>query len=339
MSDLLRLGDVRLLALLWIVPALIVFYVYAFRRKRQLLERFARAETLARLIPEVSPSRQRWKAVLVVIAAGAVAFALTQPKWGWRWEEVHRKGVDLIVALDVSKSMLAEDVKPSRLERAKREVIDLLRIVDGDRVGLVAFAGAAFVQCPLTLDYGAAQLFLDTLDTELIPVPGTAVGEALKVAIQAFREGTPESKAIILITDGEDHDEGALAAAEEAKKAGIKVFTIGIGQPDGAPIPMPGGGFRKDERGELVLSRLDEVTLQKIALETGGTYVRAGPAGLDLERVYTQDIKGRTTARELDSPRRQRWEERFQWFLAVAIACLAGEALLSERRRRKEARS
>ena len=330
----MRFGRAELLLLLWLVPATGVFFAWAFRRKRQLLLRFAAAEVLGRLLPAQSPGRQRAKAALLVIAIGALALALAEPRWGWRWEEMHRKGADVLVAIDVSKSMLAEDLKPSRLERAKREVIDLLRVVDGDRIGLLAFAGAAFVQCPLTLDYGAAQIFLDSLSPELIPVPGTALAEAIRTATAAFGPGAHDARALVLITDGEDLEDGAIEAAKEAKKEGIKIFAVGMGAPDGAPIPDPAGGFRKDEQGNVVLSRLDETTLQKIALETGGTYVRAGAGGLDLEQLYWKDIKGRTSARELESPRQRRWEERFQWFVGLALLALVVEALFSERRPR-----
>ncbi len=334
----MKFGRAELLLLLWLVPAAIVFFAWAFRRKRQLLLRFAAAEVLGRLVPAQSPGRQRAKAALLVLALGGLGIALSEPRWGWRWEEMHRKGADVLVAIDVSKSMLAEDLKPSRLERAKREVIDLLRVVEGDRIGLVAFAGAAFVQCPLTLDYGAAQIFLDALSPDLIPVPGTALAEAIRTATQAFGPGTHDARALVLITDGEDLEEGAIEAAKEAKKEGIKIFAVGMGAPDGAPIPDPAGGFRKDESGNVILSRLDETTLQKIALETGGTYVRAGASGLDLEQLYWKDIKGRTSARELESPRQRRWEERFQWFVGLALLALVIEALLPERRRQARGR-
>ncbi len=329
----MKFGRAELLLLLWLVPAAAMFFAWAFRRRRQLLLRFAAAEVLGRLVPSQSPGRRRAKAALLVIAMGALALSLSEPRWGWRWEEMHRKGADVLVAIDVSKSMLAEDIKPSRLERAKREVIDLLRVVDGDRIGLLAFAGAAFVQCPLTLDYGAAQIFLDALAPDLIPVPGTALAEAIRTATGAFGAGAHDARALVLITDGEDLEEGAIEAAKEAKKEGIKIFAVGMGAPDGAPIPDPGGGFRKDEQGNVILSRLDETTLQKIALETGGTYVRAGAGGLDLEQLYWKDIKGRTSARELESPRQRRWEERFQWFVGLALLLLVIEALLPERRR------
>ena len=194
-------------------------------------------------------------------------------------DQLNRRGVDIVLALDVSDSMLVEDAdtvgKLTRLERAKREIIDLLRMMNGDRIALVAFAGTAFLECPLTLDYGAAELFLQAIDTSIIPIKGTSIDEAIRVSIDAFDSGKGESQAIILITDGEDHSGRVLKMAEVAKKEGIRIFTIGIGTQEGSPIPLPNGGFRRDRQGELILSKLDETTLQKVALATGGKYVHS----------------------------------------------------------------
>ena len=336
--DQVRIGSPDSLWLLWLLPALAVFFVYSFAARTRLLRRFASPAMLARLTTGVSRPRQVFKAALVTLAALAAVLALSEIKYGFTWEEVQRRGVDIVVALDVSDSMLVEDAeaggKLSRLERAKREIADLLRIVGGDRIGLVAFAGTAFLECPLTLDYGAAHLFLSAIDTDLIPVKGTAIGAALRTSLEAFEGGSHASRAIILITDGEDHTGEALAAAEEAKLAGVRVFVIGIGRDEGAPIPAPGGGFRRDRRGEMVLSRLDESTLQRIALTTGGRYVRSVTGDVDLEQIYSQGIKAVLEDQELESQRRQRWEDRFQWLLAVALIALMAEPLIAERRRR-----
>ncbi|MFQ5351437.1 MAG: VWA domain-containing protein, partial [Thermoanaerobaculia bacterium] len=244
--DQVRIGSPDSLWLLWLVPAVAVFFVYSFSARGRLLRRFASPAMLARLTAGVSRPRQRFKAALVALGLLTAVLALAELKYGFTWEEVQRRGVDIVVALDVSDSMLVEDAeaggKLSRLERAKREIADLLRIVVGDRIGLVAFAGTAFLECPLTLDYGAAHLFLSSIDTDLIPVKGTALGAALRTSLEAFEGGSHSSRAIILITDGEDHGGEALAAAEEAKLAGVRIFAIGIGRDEGAPIPAPGGG-------------------------------------------------------------------------------------------------
>lgn len=320
------------LFLLWLVPALIFFYLYAFRKKEKLIKIFCGETLYAELVPSVSRGRQKLKASLVVCSLGFLVISLMQPQWGFQWEDIKRQGIDVMVAIDVSQSMLAEDIKPSRLERAKRKVYDLCRMLEGDRIGLIAFAGTSFVQCPLTLDYGAFKIFLEYLEPDLIPVPGTAIGQAIRTAINSFSRRERTSKALIIITDGEDHEGTALEAAQEAKKEGVKIFTIGVGQEGGAPIPMKdgSGGFKKDERGEMVLSKLDEATLQKIALETGGSYVRSVTGDLDLNKIYQQDIKGSIEKKELLSTRKKRWEERFQWFLFAAILLLGSEFFMRE---------
>jgi Ca-activated chloride channel family protein len=330
----MKFGNVSYLFLLWLVPALIIFYIYAFRKKDALIAEFCRIELLQALMPSVSRRRQLFKAALLIVAIFFCLIALMQPRWGFQWEEIKRYGVDIVIALDLSESMRAEDVKPNRLERAKREVFDLLQMVDGDRIGLVAFGGTSFLHCPLTLDYGAVQIFLDNLDTDLIPVPGTAMAEALRTSTAAFSRTERKSKAIILITDGEDHAGDVLKAAEEAKKEGIRIFAIGIGGEGGSPIPEKDGkgGFLKDGEGNVVHSKLDEVTLQKIALSTGGAYVRSVTGDLDLEKIYKEEIH-KMEGKELKSTRRKRWEERFQWFIFMALLALVAEPFVSERKR------
>ena len=336
-----QVGRVGALWLLWVVPLTAVFYVYVFRRKAQLLARFAAGDLAGRLTANVSRRHQIIKAALVCLGLGAGVLSLAELRYGFTWEEIQRRGVDVIVALDVSDSMLVRDAGTgdslSRLERAKREITDLLRMLQGDRIGLVAFAGSAFLECPLTLDYGAAELFLDAIDTDLIPVKGTAIGAALSTAIEALGASPQQSRAIILITDGEDHGGAALAVAERAKSAGVRIFPIGIGRDEGAPIPAPNGGFRRDKNGEIILSQLDETTLQKIALTTGGSYVRSVTGDMDLERIYAQGIKANLEDQDLDSKRRQHWKDRFQYLVALSVVALMAEPLLAERRRASHA--
>jgi len=323
------------LYLLWILPAMVLLAVYSFRKKDQLLRLFADTELWDRLMPDVHRRRQTFKFLLLLAAVGLLLTSLLRPRWGFHWEEIKRKGVDIIVAIDVSESMLAEDIQPDRLERAKREITDLVGMLRGDRVGLIAFAGAAFLECPLTLDYGSFRIFLDYLDTELIPVPGTAIGEAIQTAIRSFSTERRTSKALILITDGEDHPGQAEKAAEAAKEKGIRIFTIGIGSEEGAPIPLPGGkgDFKKDRKGQVVLSKLQETALQKIALTTGGSYVRSVSGDMDLKKIYEEEIRGKMEAGELKSTKKRRWEERFQWFLFGSILLLALESILPDRKR------
>ena len=339
-----RTGQPDALWLLWLGPGLLLFYVYAFRARTRLLGRFASREMLPVLVAGVSRPRRRLKAFLVLVALLALVASLAQPRWGFVWEEVHREGVDIVVALDVSDSMLVRDAEAggelSRLERAKREIADLLQRLEGDRIALVAFAGEAFLELPLTLDYSAAALFLEAMEPDLIPTKGTAIGDALRVSLEAFDRvasvGSRQSRAVILITDGEDHLGEAQEVAEGAAAAGVRVFAIGIGRDEGAPIPRAGGGFRTDRRGEIILSRLDEAALQRIALTTGGRYVRSVTGDVDLEQIYAQGIKAQLEDQELGSSRRQRWQERFQWLLVIALAALMLEPLIGDRLRRRD---
>jgi Ca-activated chloride channel family protein len=330
----MKFGNLSYLLLLWLVPALAFFYVYAFLKKERLIREFCGTELYPRLVPAARQGRQKLKAFLLIMAVLCFVVALVRPKWGFHWEDIKRVGVDIIVAIDVSKSMLAEDVKPNRLERAKREVYDLCQMLEGDRIGLIAFAGTSFVQCPLTLDYGAFRMFLDYLSPDLIPTPGTSLGSAIRTAIESFNRQQRTSKALILITDGEDHDQNTLDALNEAKKEGIKIFAIGVGQESGTPIPATdgSGGFLKDRRGELVLSRMDEKTLQKMAIETGGSYVRSVTGDMDLDQIYRKDIRGSVEQKELRSTRKKRWEERFQWFIALGLGFLLLEFFLREQK-------
>lgn len=314
-----------------LILAMLGLHWYAHRKKKQMLKVFANEALWQHLVSLPSILNRRIKLLLLLFGTLGIAFALAQPRWGFQWQEVQRRGIDIIVALDVSRSMLAEDVNPSRLIRAKREIIDLLNIIEGDRVGLVAFAGTSFLQSPLTLDYGAIQIFLDGLSTDLIPLQGTAIAEALETSIHAFSDTPHEARAVILITDGEDHSGKLEDVAKLAKEEGVRLFILGIGQPDGAPIPSEQGGFLKNKQGELVLSKLNEAALQELAPATGGSYVQAITGDLDLEKIYFQDIKGSIESQELQSSRRRLWNEQFQWFVLFAILCWMLESMLSSR--------
>ena len=330
----MRFGDPIYFYLLWCLVPLIFFMVWGMRKKQQLTLKFCGNPLLSKLVHPGVEKRHRSKTIFVVLAILFLILALTRPRWGYQWENLHQRGVDVIVALDVSSSMLAEDIKPNRLERAKRKISDLLNMMEGDRIGLVAFAGTSFVQCPLTLDYGAARLFLSAIDTQLIPVQGTALGDAIKTSVKAFRSQDKKSKALILITDGEDQMGKALSAAKSASDQGVKIYTIGIGGEIGAPLPNPSGagGFRKNQQGEVILSKLDETTLQQIALETGGSYVRSVTGDIDLNTIYKDQIKKNIEKKELKSERRKIWQERFQWFIFIALIFLVAETCLSEKR-------
>ncbi len=326
--------EIKVLMLLWSIPLLALLYVYSFRKRESLLRVFCREEaSLKRLLPAGLKKRRITKALLVISAFIFLILALARPQWGFQWVKVTRKGVDIVIALDVSRSMTARDVDPSRLERAVREVTDLLGMLQGDRIALVAFAGSSFIECPLTLDYQAFRLFLNAVGPDLIPVPGTAIGSAITTALSAFDRKADTSRAVILITDGENLRGHPLKAAQRARKAGVKIFTIGVGSREGAPIPRSGtgGGFKKDSDGNLVLTRLDEKTLEQIALTTGGSYVRSVTGDMDLKTIYQKGIRKEMKLTELGEKRRKKWKERFQWPLFAAVLSLVMEAMVQEK--------
>jgi Ca-activated chloride channel family protein len=296
----------------------------------------AQSPTLAALIGSADWARRRRKAALLTLATACLLLALVGPQWGFHWEDVKRRGVDLIIALDVSKSMLAQDVKPNRLERAKLAIQELIPLLKGDRIGLVVFAGTGFLQCPLTVDYGAFGLILADVSTDAIPRGGTSISQAIRTGLSGFEASQAESRALVLITDGEDHEGRAQAAADEAAKAGVKIFAVGIGTPEGELVPVideqGSRTFLKDGEGRTVKSRLDESVLQRIALQTGGSYARATATAFGLDLLYRERI-ATMKAQEQEAGRQKRHELRYQWPLALALLLLCAEMMLSDRRR------
>jgi len=318
--------------LFWLLPVVVFLLVAAGRRKKKALQAFAEPSLMARLASIESRSKTALRGILVTLAVGLVIFALAGPQWGDKYEEVTQKGVDILLCLDVSQSMMVEDVSPNRLERAKREDMDLIRVVTGDRMGLVAFAGKAFLQCPLTLDYSALEMFLDQITPDLIPVSGTNLGDAIDVAAAAFDADSNTDKVVLLLTDGEDNEGKGTAAAQKAAQKGIKIFVFGIGDPSGGPVPASsGGGFEKDKSGQMVLSKLDEETLARIAQTTGGDYTRSIDGDLDLDKLYFEGIKQKTQQKMLKSGKIKVEEERFFIFLMIAWVLLLFERMIHER--------
>lgn len=320
----------------WLLPALGAFWISAFRRRRNALTRFAEAPLLAELARLVDWSARRLKAIVLTAGVGLLLLALVGPQWGFQWQQVTRRGVDIVIALDVSKSMLAEDVKPSRLERAKLAIKELIPLLQGDRVGLVVFAGTSFLQCPLTVDYGAFSMMLDHVTPDAIPQGGTNLTHAIRASLKAMGSSSSESRAMVLITDGEDHQSDPVNAAKEAAKAGVKIVCIGIGTTEGELIPMTDAEghqtFLKDREGRTVKSRLNESMLQQVALSTGGSYVRATATSFGLDVIYRERIS-KLEQQQSESVMRKRAQPRFQWPLALAMILLAMEPLLSDRRK------
>ena len=322
---------IEMLFLIWAAPVLGLIIAYGMRRRRKALSRFASRNGLSVIAPTLS-ARRRWvKGGLLIAGLAFLSLSLSGPRYGFRWQEIERRGVDLIIALDCSRSMLARDLQPTRLDRAKREVLDLIAMLQGDRVGLAAFAGTAFLQCPLTLDYAAFHLFLDILSPDYLPVGGTDITGALTVARNGFDPKSAAEKAVILITDGENTGRGdPVAAAKKLDEEGITLFCIGVGGEEGVPVPAADGGFKKDRQGQIVMTRLDEDLLQRMALLTGGTYVRSVAGDMDLDVVYGEE---NMEAAALAGGRKQVWEDRYQWFLALAILCVIVDLFLRPIRR------
>ena len=322
--------------LFWLIIALIGFLFWANSRKIKAFETFADKNLLATLLASFDIRKYRLKEAFIIVTLILTVFSLMRPQWGFKWQEIKRRGLDILVAVDVSKSMLAEDIKPNRLERTKLALADFVKHLKGDRIGLIAFAGSAFVQCPLTVDYSGFLLSAESLDINTIPKGGTSISSAIREAVESYEGGLKKYKVLIIITDGEDHEGDPVKAAELAQKEGIKIFCIGIGTNEGELIPVAdesgNKGYLKDRSGAVVKSRLDETTLQKIALTTGGSYVRASSREFGLDLIYKEKLS-EMEKRELESKMAKQYEERFQIPLALAFLLLAAEFIISDRRR------
>jgi Ca-activated chloride channel homolog len=322
-----------LLNLLWGLILMFGLMVYGILKRKKTLALFAGPDMLPLIVPGLDIKRRWIKAILTTLAFGFAIVALCGPQWGYRWEKTTQKGVDIMIALDCSKSMLVQDIKPNRLERAKREIIDLMRMMKSDRAGLVAFSGRAILQCPLTLDHEAFNIFLKVLEPGFLPVGGTNLNDAVKACYNGFEQESDTQKAIIIITDGESTTGNAEEIAKEMAKQGIKIFCIGVGDLGGAPIPDTKGGFKKDGSGNIILSKVDEKGLEKLSSMTGGTYVRSVAGDMDLDLIYTDKILGTMEAKTLTSGKQKIWENRYQWFLFPCLLLLLIEFFVSAKRK------
>jgi len=330
---MIQLAQVQYLWIIAAIPLLLVVYGLYRRYGRKMLRRFGDPELLRPLMPSVS--RRRGWIKMALFCAGIFFFALglSRPRTGARVKEMKRTGVEIIIALDVSNSMLAEDYTPNRLERAKLAVSRLADNLDRDKIGLIVFAGDAFVQLPVTTDYVSAKLFLNTINTGSVPRQGTALGQAILTGIRSFSLDTPGSRALILITDGENHEDDAVAAATEAAGQGIRVHCIGIGSEFGKPIPMAGGGLLKDEEGNTVVTKLDEKTLMDVARAGGGVYVRAGNSDFGLQGII--DSVHQMDQQEFQSVVFEDFNEQYMYFFGIAFFFLFMETLIGERKGRR----
>jgi Ca-activated chloride channel family protein len=333
---MLRFEHSMILWALWLIPLFIVVFVLLNRWRKKARARFAEHSLLQQLMPAYSRTNYRLKFIFFLIGYTLLIVGIANPQIGTKMEEVKREGIDLIVAIDVSNSMKAEDLSPNRLERAKRAMLQLVEDLKSDRLGIIVFAGQAYTQLPITTDYAAAKLFLNTIDTDIVPTQGTAIGAAIEQAMESFNYESGGNKALIIVTDGENHEDNAIAAAEEANEKGIKVYTIGMGTPMGAPIPVHSRGrqvgFRQDSEGNTVVSSLNEEMLAEIAAAGEGMYVRATNADAGFDRIL-DDLSGLEKS-EFESQVYTDYEDRFQFFIGAAFLFLLISVLISEKKSR-----
>ena len=333
----MRFANFDMIHLVWLVIAFVIFLIWRKNQKNVLREQFAEKKLIKEIALHIS-NRYEWFQIILIGLIGLCAvFALMRPQWGFQWQEIKREGLDILVAVDTSKSMLTDDVKPNRLERSKLAVQDLVKKLEGDRIGLIAFAGTGFLVCPLTVDYQGFLLTLDNVNTDTIPQGGTSLSMAIKEGIRSYKNAEGKNKVMIIITDGEDLEGNVASLAQKASDAGIKIFTIGIGTKEGELIRVADGlggyDFIKDKKGNFVKSRLNEETLQKIASITQGVYVHASGAQFGLEYIYDNYLS-KMEKHDIKATMEKRFYERFQIPLAMAFILLCGLSFLTVRKKK-----
>lgn len=334
---MIRFEHPLFLWLLLAVPVWIGLIWFALRQRKIAARKFVGAALFEQIVRAFSPARLRWKASLWLCAWAFAVVGLANPQVGTKLEEVKREGIDVVIALDLSNSMLSEDIRPSRLESAKNEIMKFVNGLKGDRVGLVAFAGTALTHCPLTTDYGAVKLLIRVMDTNMIPEQGTAIADAIKQAQVSLKSEETKSKVLVIITDGEDQEEEAVEAAKAAAtENGLRIYTIGLGTPAGAPIPIKDengrpAGFKKSKSGEIIVTRLNEGLLERIADAGDGKYLRGSQSAQELQTIWS-DIESMEKA-EFGKKKFTSFESRFGYLVVPAFLLLLGEFLLAERKR------
>ncbi|WGK65932.1 vWA domain-containing protein [Croceiramulus getboli] len=316
------------------IPVILLLFGAALVWQRKAQQRFGDQRLLQKLSPNRSVFKQTLKIIVICLALACLSVALVNPKMGTKLETVKREGVDVVFAIDVSKSMLAEDIAPNRIEKAKQLVTQIINNLAGDRVGVIAYAGSAFPQLPITTDYSSAKLFLNQMDTNMLSSQGTAIREAIELATTYYNDEEQTNRVLIIISDGEDHAGDAASIAEEASEQGIRIFTIGVGTEKGGPIPLKRNGvvqsYKKDQEGETVITKLDQETLETIANEANGQYIDGQSTSEVVETV--QDLLNRMDKKEFEAKQFADFKDQFQWFLAAAILLLFVDIFLLERK-------
>lgn len=333
--QLFRFANPDFLYLLLLLPVLILLFIINGIRRKRALRRLGNSGIVGTLIPEMSGVRPLLKFILQLLVYSACIIVLARPQFGSKIEDVKKEGVEVIIALDVSNSMLAEDIQPDRLERAKQAISRLVDNLQNDRIGLIVFAGNAYIQLPVTTDYVSAKMFLASIGPEMVPKQGTAIGSAIELGIKSFSPGEGKSKAMVVITDGENHEDDPVTSASDAAKAGVVIHTIGIGSAEGVPIPINFNGrkeYLKDPEGNTVISKLDEDVLKRIAMTTNGTYVRASNTNIGLDEIFEEIRKLKTS--ELESTIYTEYNDQFQIFAAIALFLLIVDFIIMDRKNR-----
>lgn len=328
-----RVEHTWVLWFLLLIPLMIVAFYFVKLWRKKARERFAESHLMQQLMPTYSNAKYRLKFTFFIIGYAFVILGIANPQVGSKLEEVKREGIELMIALDVSNSMKAQDIKPNRLERAKMAMQQLLKKLKSDRLGIIVFAGEAYTQLPITTNYAAAKLFLNTVDTDIVPTQGTNIADAINLATESFDFERGSGKALIIVTDGENHEENAITAAEDAAEKGIQIYTIGMGTPNGAPIPVIKNGrqsFRQDGEGNTVISSLNEDMLRELSTIGRGMYVRASSAQVGFEQILA-DLSG-MEKEEFESSVYTDYEDRFQFFLGIAFIFLLLSMLISEKK-------
>jgi Ca-activated chloride channel family protein len=330
---MIHFAQADFLLLLLLIPFFFVFYALMQYFQRQRIKKFGDTSLVLQLMPSRSVAKGWVKMVLFSLAFFFFSIGLARPQIGAKLKEHEAKGVEIMICLDVSNSMLAEDYSPNRLDRAKLAISKLVDKLSEDRIGLIIFAGNSFVQLPITTDYVSAKMFLNSISTGSVPVQGTAIGDAINTAMRGFSAQSEKSRVIIVITDGENHEDDPVAAAKQAAELGVRVFTIGVGSPEGKPIPMD-GDLLKDKDGEIVVTRLDETVLQEVAQQGNGAYVRAGNSEFGLNPIINS-IK-QMDQEKFSSIVFEEYDEQYMYFFAIALILLVIEMLIGERRPKKK---
>ncbi len=328
-----RFGNIEYLWGLLIIPLLTVFFIMSRISRRRALKKFGQQEILGQLMPYSSKNRPVVKFMILMLALAFFIVGIARPQFGSKLKTVKREGVELIIALDVSNSMMAEDIQPNRLERAKRAISRLTDRLKDDKIGLIVFAGDAYTQLPITSDYNSAKLFLNSVNTQIVPKQGTAIGAAIDLARRSFTPNGEANKAIVIITDGENHEDDAMSSAKAAVEEGIIVHTIGMGLPSGSPIPVLRNGqtdYLKDRDGNVVVTKLNEQMLEQIAAAGNGIYVRANNAQVGLNALF--DEINKMEKQEMESRTYSEYDDQFQYFFAVGLFLLLLEFVILERK-------